>query len=111
LIDKFNSKVPSTREELLSLKGVGEKTANIVMNNAFDTPTIAVDTHLHRVPNMLGFIDTKNERETLRVLEERIPKEYWSSLNFTIVSFGQSICLPRNPKCDICPIYNYCKND
>ena len=111
LIDRFNSKVPSTREELLSLKGVGEKTANIVMNNAFDTPTIAVDTHLHRVPNMLGFIDTKNERETLRVLEERIPKEYWSSLNFTIVSFGQSICLPRNPKCDICPIYNYCKND
>jgi endonuclease-3 len=110
LIDRFDSKVPSTKGELLSLKGVGEKTANIVLNNAFNTPTIAVDTHLHRVPNLLGFIDTKNERETLRALEERIPKEYWSSLNFTIVTFGQTVCLPRNPKCEICPIYGYCKS-
>jgi len=109
LIQRFNSKVPSTKQELLSLKGVGEKTANIVLNNAFNIPTIAVDTHLHRIPNLLNFINTKNEKETLKELERLIPKEYWSRLNFTIVSFGQTVCLPRNPKCDVCPIYKYCK--
>jgi endonuclease-3 len=110
LIQRFNSKVPSTKKELLSLKGVGEKTANIVLNNAFNIPTIAVDTHLHRIPNLLNFINTKNEKDTLKELERLIPKEYWSTLNFTIVSFGQTICLPRNPKCEVCPIYHYCKN-
>ena len=109
LIQRFNSKVPSTKQELLSLKGVGEKTTNIVLNNAFNIPTIAVDTHLHRIPNLLNFINTKNEKETLKELERLIPKEYWSRLNFTIVSFGQTICLPRNPKCDVCAISRYCK--
>ncbi len=108
LIDRFDSKVPSTKEELLSLKGVGIKTANIVLNNAFNIPTIAVDTHVHRVSNILGLVDTKNDKDTLKILEQNIPKEYWSILNFSIVSFGQTICLPRNPKCNICPIYNYC---
>ncbi|NOZ90599.1 MAG: endonuclease III [Epsilonproteobacteria bacterium] len=109
LIDRFNSCVPQTKEELLSIKGVGEKTANIVLNNAFGTPIIAVDTHVHRVPNLLGFIKTKTEKETQKELSTRVPKEYWSSLNFNIVSFGQTICLPRNPKCEICPIVSYCK--
>ena len=108
LIDRFNATVPKTKEELLSIKGIGEKTANIVLNNAFDIPTIAVDTHVHRIPNMLKFIDTKSEKETTKVLCEKVPKEYWNRLNFTIVSFGQTICLPRNPKCDLCPIEKYC---
>jgi endonuclease-3 len=108
LIDRFNSKVPNSKESLLSIKGVGEKTANIVLNNAFNVPTIAVDTHVHRVPNMLGFIDTKRDKDTQKILSKKVPKEYWSRLNFTIVSFGQTICLPRNPKCDICPIISYC---
>jgi len=108
IIDKFNNIVPSSKKELLSIKGVGEKTANIVLNNAFNVPSIAVDTHVHRITNMLGFIDTKNEKETLKELELKVPKEYWSRLNFTIVSFGQTICLPRGAKCDICPIVPYC---
>jgi endonuclease III len=108
LINEFDSKVPNTKEQLLSMKGVGEKTANIVLNNAFNIPTIAVDTHVHRIPNLLKFINTKKEKETSKILSQEIPKEYWNKLNFTIVSFGQTICLPRNPKCDICPIAKYC---
>ena len=110
LIDRFESLVPSSKQELLSIRGVGEKTANIVLNNAFDTPTIAVDTHVHRIPNMLGFIDTKNEKESGKMLCEKVPKEYWKRLNFAIVSFGQTVCLPRNPRCEICPIIPYCHN-
>ncbi len=112
LIERFDSKVPEDKKRLLSLKGVGEKTANIVLNNAFSIPSIAVDTHVHRIPNLLGFIKTKNEKETQKELEKKVPKKYWKELNFTLVSFGQTICLPSHPKCDICPIKNYCpKND
>jgi endonuclease-3 len=108
LIERFNSNVPQSKEELLSIRGVGEKTANIVLNNAFNIPIIAVDTHVHRIPNMLGFIDTKTEKETQKELSTKVPKEYWSRLNFTIVSFGQTICLPRNPKCEVCLISDFC---
>jgi endonuclease-3 len=110
LIDRFDSTVPQTKAELLNVRGVGEKTANIVLNNAFGIPTIAVDTHVHRIPNMLGFIETKTEKETQKELSAKVPKEYWNRLNFVIVSFGQTICLPRSPKCDICPIVAYCHN-
>jgi endonuclease-3 len=109
LIDRFDSTVPSTKSELLSIKGVGEKTANIVLNNAFGIPTIAVDTHVHRIPNMLGFIETKTENETQKELSTKVPKEYWNRLNFVIVSFGQTVCLPRSPKCEGCLIERYCK--
>jgi endonuclease-3 len=109
LIDRFDSTVPSTKSELLSIKGVGEKTANIVLNNAFGIPTIAVDTHVHRIPNMLGFIETKREKETQKELSAKVPKEYWNRLNFVIVSFGQTVCLPRSPKCEGCLIERYCK--
>jgi endonuclease-3 len=108
IIERFNGVVPNDRKELLSIKGVGDKTANIVLNSAFNIPSIAVDTHVHRITNMLGFIDTKNDKETLKELERRVPKEYWSRLNFIVVSFGQTICLPRGAKCDICPIVPYC---
>ncbi len=111
LIDQFDATVPHTKEELLSIKGIGEKTANIVLNNAFDIPTIAVDTHVHRIPNLLKFIDTKSEKETTKILCQKVPKEYWNRLNFTIVSFGQTVCLPRSPKCDICPIVDYCSKE
>jgi endonuclease-3 len=108
LIERFNSNVPQSKEELLSIRGVGEKTANIVLNNAFNIPIIAVDTHVHRIPNMLGFIDTKTEKETQKELSTKVPKEYWSRLNFTIVSFGQTVCLPRSPKCEVCLISDFC---
>ncbi|SHO80387.1 Endonuclease III [hydrothermal vent metagenome] len=108
LIDRFNSKVPNTQKELLSIKNIGEKTANILLNNAFNIPIIAVDTHVHRIANLLNFIDTKNEKDTQKELSKKIPKEYWNIVNFNIVSFGQTICKPRNPKCDICPISKFC---
>ena len=110
VIERFNGNVPNSKNDLLSIRGVGEKTANIVLNNAFSIPTIAVDTHVHRIPNMLGFIETETEKETLKALCEKVPKEYWSTLNFNIVSFGQTVCLPRSPKCDVCPIVPYCHN-
>ncbi len=94
----------------MSIKGVGDKTANIVLNSAFNTPSIAVDTHVHRIPNLLGFIDTKTPKETEIELYKRVPKEYWHKLNHIIVSFGQTICTPRNPKCKICPISYSCIN-
>ncbi len=108
LIEKFNSKVPDRKGELLTIKGVGDKTANVVLNSAFGIPSIAVDTHVHRVTNLLGFIETKTPRESERELYRRVPKRYWSRLNHIIVSFGQTICLPRGAKCDICPIYDRC---
>ena len=108
LIDRFNSTVPNTQKELLSIKNIGEKTANIVLNNAFNIPIIAVDTHVHRIPNLLNFIDTKSEKETQKELSNKIPKKYWNIVNFNIVSFGQTICKPRNPHCNICEISNFC---
>lgn len=108
LIHYFQGNVPQTKEELLSLKGVGEKTANIVLNNAFGIPSIAVDTHVHRLPNLWQFIQTKNEKETLKALCQKVPKQFWNTLNFTLVSFGQTICTPQNPKCEVCPIQTYC---
>jgi endonuclease-3 len=111
LIDKFDSKVPHTKEELLSLKGVGEKTANIVLNNAFGISNIAVDTHVHRICNLLGIINTQDEKESSMILNEIIPDTHKSKLNFTIVSFGQTICKVKNPKCDECIIAKYCPRD
>ncbi len=108
LIDHFGGEVPADKTALLSIRGIGEKTANIVMNNAFGIPTIAVDTHVHRIVNLLGVVGTKTEKETLRALEAKLPRTLWSHLNFTVVSFGQTICLPKNPQCDRCPIRSYC---
>jgi len=108
LIERFEGKVPQSKAELLSIKGIGEKTANIVLNNAFEIPTIAVDTHVHRLPNMWGVIDTQSEKETTKALCQKVPQPYWNRLNFTLVSFGQTICLPRHPKCEICPIRSHC---
>jgi endonuclease-3 len=110
LIEHFNGQVPQTKEELLSLKGVGEKTTNIVLNNAFSIPTIAVDTHVHRLPNLWKFIQTKTEKETFKALCEKVPHTFWNTLNFTLVSFGQTICLPQHPKCEECPISQYCES-
>ncbi len=111
LICRFDSIVPSCKDDLLSLKGVGEKTANIVLNNAFNIPSIAVDTHVHRIANLLGFVDTKNAKDTERMLCQKIPYEFWNRVNFFIVSFGQTICLPNHPKCNKCKIKKYCRQE
>ena len=108
LIKKFNSKVPKTREELISIKGVGPKTANIVLAFAFGKPVIPVDTHVHRVSNRLGFVKTKLAEKTEPELYKIIPKKYWIKINELFVKHGQTICSPIKPKCDKCPITKLC---
>ncbi len=109
LIDRFKGEVPRSKEALLSIKGIGEKTANIVINNAFSLDTIAVDTHVHRICNLLGIIDTKSELESSKVLNEIVPKECKSIFNFHIVAFGQTICRVHQPLCKECPLKEICK--
>ncbi len=109
LIEKFNSKVPNTREDLLSIKGVGPKTTNIVLSFAFNKPVIAVDTHVHRIPNRMGWLETKTPEQTEIKLYEIIPKEYWADLNAVLVQFGRNICQPVSPWCSKCPVQRYCK--
>ncbi len=109
LIEKFDSKVPESKKELLSIKGVGEKTANVVLNSAFNQNVIAVDTHIHRICNMWRVIETKNEIESSKILNRIIPESYRAKLNTILVSFGQTICLPNYPKCEICKVKEFCK--
>ena len=108
LIQKFNSKVPKTREELISIKGIGPKTANIVLNFAFGEQVIPVDTHVHRVSNRLDWVRTKTAEKTEPALMEVIPKKYWYEINALLVLFGRDICQPISPWCSKCPIKNYC---
>ncbi len=108
LIKKFNNKVPDTKEELLSIKGIGPKTANIVLNFAYQQPTLPIDTHCHRIPNRLGWIQTKTPEKTEKELEKILPKKYWYEFNAIFVLFGREICQPISPKCSLCPINSLC---
>ncbi len=109
LIQRFNSRVPQTREELLSIKGIGPKTANIVLAFAFNKPVIPVDTHVHRIPNRIGWVQTKKPEQTEEELMKIIPKKYIIDFNAIFVAFGREICQPISPKCSICPINKYCQ--
>ncbi len=108
LIEEYDGKVPDSLEELLKFKGIGRKTANIVITNAFGKPGIAVDTHVHRISNRLGFVKTKNPKETEFELMKILPKKYWNEYNDLLVVWGQNICLPISPRCSICQINKYC---
>jgi endonuclease-3 len=109
LVKEYNSSVPDTIDELLKFKGVGRKTANIVITHAYQKPGIAVDTHVHRISNRLGLVSTKNPEKTEFALKKVIPEEYWISLNSLFVIHGQTICTPLSPKCSKCVIRAYCK--
>lgn len=109
LIKKFNSKVPKTKEELLSIKGIGPKTTNIVLAFAFDEIVIPVDTHCHRIPNRLGWFKTKTPEKTEIELIKILPKKYWKDFNAIFVQFGREICQPVSPLCSKCPIEKYCE--
>ena len=109
LLERFGGKVPQTKEELMHLGGVGAKTANCVLVYAFGVPALPVDTHVHRISNRIGFVSTKTPEQTEAALEKTIPKKYWLDLNLLMVRYGQQICLPRNPKCEICKISKYCE--
>jgi endonuclease-3 len=108
IIKEFKGIVPSTKEELMSMKGIGPKTANIVLNFAFNKPTLPIDTHCHRIPNRLGWLKTKNPIETEKVLEKILPEKYWFEFNGIFVLFGRTICTPVSPWCSRCPVRKYC---
>jgi endonuclease-3 len=108
LEEKFGGQVPRTMAELTSLPGVGRKTANVVMSNAFGIPAIAVDTHVFRVANRLGLADAKDELKTERQLMENIPKEQWSIAHHWLIYHGRRVCHAQRPKCDACFLSDLC---
>jgi endonuclease-3 len=110
LSEEFHGIVPSTREELTSLTGIGRKTANLYMANELGIPEITVDTHVHRVSNRLGWVKSNNVLQTEKQLQEVLPKEYWIPINILLIRHGRAICKARNPKCDMCEIAKLCKN-
>lgn len=105
---QYKGKVPDDFEKLLSLPGVGRKTANCVLVYAFDKPAIPVDVHVHRISNRLGLVQTKTPEETEMALMEKIPKRYWLEINDTFVMYGQNICKPISPMCGVCKIKRRC---
>jgi endonuclease-3 len=108
LIDEYDSNVPDTLDELLKLKGVGRKTANIVITMGFHKHGIAVDTHVHRISNRLGLVKTKTPEQTEFALRDTLPKKHWIVFNNLLVMHGQKTCTPISPRCSICPISEYC---
>ncbi len=109
IVEKYNSKVPSTIEELIQFKGVGRKTANLVLTKGFGISGICVDVHVHRISNRLGYVETKTPDETEFELRKILPKKYWIDFNTYLVTLGQNICKPQKPNCANCPIAKYCK--
>mgnify|MGYP002523320643 CR=1 FL=1 len=108
IVEKYNGKVPDSIDEMCKFRGVGRKTANLVMSLGFNEPAICVDVHVHRIFNRLGYIKTKNPEETEFALREKLPKKYWIPINTLLVTHGQNVCKPIKPQCDICPISKYC---
>ena len=111
LIDQYGGEVPDTLEELVKLPGVGRKTANCVLVFAFELPAIPVDTHVHRISNRMGLVNTKNPDETEFELSKIAPRELWIKLNDLMVQFGQNICKPTSPQCEMCPVDYLCDYD
>ncbi len=106
---QYKGKVPNDFEELLKLPGVGRKTANCVLVYGFEKPAIPVDTHVHRISNRLGLVKTKSPEDTEFKLMKKIPKKYWLEINDTFVMYGQNICKPISPLCNVCKIKKMCK--
>ncbi len=109
LIERFGSEVPKTKEDLLSIKGIGPKTANIVLAFAYGQDVLPIDVHCHRIPNRLGWVKTKTPEQTEKELEKILPKEYWKEFNTVIILFGKDICQPISPWCSKCPVSDYCE--
>ncbi|QGU96055.1 endonuclease III [Clostridium bovifaecis] len=109
LIDEYNGEVPKTMEELIKLPGVGRKTANVVLSNAFGVPAIAVDTHVFRVSNRIGIAESKDVEGTEEQLMKSIPKKRWSKAHHLLIFHGRRTCAARKPKCESCPLAPRCK--
>ena len=108
LLRDYGGKVPDDIDELLKLKGVGRKTANLVVTLGYRKPGICVDTHVHRISNRWGYVRTKKPQETEFALRDKLPKIYWIEYNDLLVSFGQHLCRPISPLCSQCPVDKYC---
>ena len=108
IVEDLDGKVPNSIDELCKFRGVGRKTANLVMTLGFGEPAICVDVHVHRIFNRLGYIKTKTPEETEFALREKLPIELWIPINTLLVTHGQNACKPIKPMCDKCPIANYC---
>jgi endonuclease III len=109
LVEKYDSQVPDEIEELIKFRGVGRKTANLVLAKGFNKPAICVDVHVNRIFNRLGYVKTKTPEETEFALRKKLPKKFWIDINTLLVTHGQNICKPVKPLCNICPIREYCK--
>jgi endonuclease-3 len=109
LCERFSGRVPDRAEDLLSLKGVGRKTANLVLALAFWQDAICVDTHVHRITNRWGYVVTANPRRTELALRAKLPRPYWQVINRVLVALGRTICRPLSPRCTVCPVRSYCK--
>lgn len=108
ILEEFNGVVPQTKEELMSIKGIGPKTANIVLAFAFGKDALPIDTHCHRIPNRLGWVQTKTPEQTEMEISQLLPKQYWKDFNAIFVQFGQTVCKPISPLCSTCPISHLC---
>ncbi len=109
LLRDFGGRVPDTIEELLTLKGVGRKTANLVVTVGYRKPGICVDIHVHRISNRWGYVQTRTPEETERALRQKLPAKYWITFNDWLVPFGQHLCRPISPFCSQCPVSQYCE--
>jgi len=108
LIEKYGGKVPDEIDELLKFKGVGRKTANLVVTLGFGKPGICVDTHVHRICNRWGYVVTRTPEETEFTLRRKLPRQYWLAINDLLVTFGQNQCTPLSPRCSSCPLAHLC---
>jgi len=108
ILEKYDGRVPDEIDELLKLRGVGRKTANLVVTLGYNKPGICVDIHVHRISNRLGYVSTKTPDETEFALREKLPREYWIRYNDLLVTFGQNLCRPVSPFCSRCPIASFC---
>src|SRR5512137_351404 len=108
LIERFHAKVPDNLDVLLTIKGVGRKTANLVVSLAYGKNAICVDTHVHRISNRLGYVKTKAPDETEFALRKKLPRRHWIIYNTILVAFGRRTCKPVSPLCSQCPINKYC---
>ena len=108
LVNQYDGRVPGTMDQLLALPGVGRKTANLVLTVGFNDYGICVDTHVHRISNLWGYVKTKTPEETEFALRKKLPRKFWKTYNDILVTFGQNLCVPVSPWCSKCPVEKYC---
>lgn len=108
LVEEYGGEVPETMDELIRLPGVGRKTANVVMGVAFGTPSLVVDTHVTRISNLLGLVNSKDPVKIEMALREQLPKKWWTPWAHLLISHGRAVCIARRPQCESCCLSDIC---